>query len=92
MGKQTRTGRGVQGRLGRRYELTEEGWERIEPLLPAQQRGGRWANHRTVLNGMLSVLNSGAPWRDMPERYGTWETAYKRFRRWTRTTHRLERL
>ena len=68
---------------GRRYELTDDGWERIESLLPKQARGGRWADHRTVLNGMFWVLNSGAPWRDMPERYGRWETVYGRFRRWT---------
>ena len=68
---------------GRRYELTDDGWERIESLLPKQARGGRWADHRTVLNGMFWVLNNGAPWRDMPERYGRWETVYGRFRRWT---------
>jgi len=84
MAKQTKSGRGVQGRPGRRYELTDEGWERIEPLLPKQHRGGKWADHRTVLNGMFWVLNSGAQWRDMPERYGNWETAYGRYRRWTR--------
>ncbi len=82
--KRTRTGRGVDGRPGRRYELTDAGWERIEPLLPTQSRGGRWADHRTVLNGMFWVLNSGAHWRDMPERYGTWETVYGRYRRWVR--------
>ncbi len=82
--KRTRTGRGVDGRPGRRYELTDAGWERIEPLLPKQSRGGRWADHRTVLNGMFWVLNSGAHWRDMPERYGKWETVYGRYRRWVR--------
>lgn len=82
--KKTRTGRGVDGRPGRRYELTDDGWERIEPLLPTQRRGGKWADHRTVLNGMFWVLNSGAHWRDMPERYGKWETVYGRYRRWTR--------
>ncbi len=81
---QTRTDRGVEGRPGKRYELTDEAWERIEPLLPTQQRGGRWAEHRTVLNGMFWVLNTGAQWRDMPERYGKWETVYGRYRRWTR--------
>lgn len=84
MAKRTRTGRGVDGRPGRRYELTDEGWQRIEPLLPMQQRGGKWAEHRRVLNGMFWVLNSGAQWRDMPERYGHWETVYGRYRRWTR--------
>lgn len=82
--RNTRTGRGVDGRPGRRYELTDDGWERIRPLLPRQGRGGRWADHRTVLNGMFWVLNSGAQWRDMPERYGKWETVYGRCRRWTR--------
>ena len=82
--KRSRTGRGVDGRPGRRYELTDDGWERIEPLLPRQSRGGRWADHRTVLNGMFWILNSGAHWRDMPERYGNWETVYGRYRRWSR--------
>jgi transposase len=84
MAKGGRTGRGAAGKPGRRYELTDDGWERIAPLLPAQKRGGKWAEHRTVLNGMFWVLNSGAPWRDMPERYGEWETVYGRYRRWTR--------
>lgn len=79
-----RTGRGVEGRPGRRYELTDDGWARISPLLPTQRRGGKWAEHRTVLNGMFWVLNSGAQWRDMPDRYGKWETVYGRYRRWTR--------
>lgn len=82
--KSGRSGRGVQGRPGRRYELRDEAYERIEPILPKQQPGGRWADHRTVLNGMFWVLNSGAQWRDMPERYGKWETVYGRFRRWSR--------
>jgi|GEM_PF-1125870 len=82
--KKTRTGRGVEGKPGRRYELTDDAWDRIEPLLPTQRRGGKWAEHRTVLNGMFWVLNAGAQWRDMPERYGKWETVYGRYRRWTR--------
>ena len=79
----------------RRYELTDEAWERIAPLLPRQKRGGKWRDHRTILNGMFWVLNSGAPWRDLPERYGAWKTIYGRYRRWTsdglfdRILHRL---
>ncbi len=85
MAKQkTRSGRGVAGRPGRRYELTDEAWERIDPLLPRQGRGGRWNDHRTTLNGVFWILNSGAPWRDMPSRYGRWESVYGRYRRWTR--------
>lgn len=79
-----KAGRGGAGKKrGRRYELTDEAWDRIKPLLPKQGRGGRWADHRTVLNGMFWVLNSGAPWRDLPDRYGRWETVYGRFRRWS---------
>jgi transposase len=44
--------------------------------------GGRWLDHRTVLNGMLWKLATGAPWRDLPERYGNWKTLYERYRRW----------
>lgn len=69
----------------RRYELTDEAYERIEPLLPSTDvPGGQWRDHRKVLNGMFWVLNSGAPWRDMPARYGKWKTVYGRYRRWTR--------
>ncbi len=82
--KTNRRGRGVLGRPGRRYEVTDEAWERIEPLLPRQSCGGRWNDHRTTLNGMFWVLNSGAPWRDMPERYGRWPSVFDRYRRWTR--------
>lgn len=78
------TNRGGQRRRGRRYELTDEAFERIEPLLPKQGDGGQWKDHRTVLNGMFWILNSGAQWRDMPERYGKWQTVYDRYRRWTR--------
>lgn len=84
MAKIARAKGDADGKRGKRYELTDDGWERIEPLLPKQRRGGKWAEHRTVLNGMFWVLNSGAPWRDMPERYGQWETVYGRYRRWTR--------
>src|SRR5829696_619714 len=46
------------------------------------QRGGRWRDHRQVLNGILFRTRTGVPWRDVPERYGPWETLYKRFARW----------
>lgn len=67
-----------------RGELTNEQWEQIEPLLPPQKpKTGRPAHeHRTVLNGILWILRTGAPWRDLPERYGKWTTVYSRFQRW----------
>ena len=46
------------------------------------RRGGRWRDHRQVLNGSLLRVPSGVPWRDLPERYGPWETVDKRFARW----------
>lgn len=70
--------------MARRHELTDQQWERIEPLLPENgRRGGHWKDHRTVLNGMLWRLRTGAPWRDLPERYGPWKTVYDRFNHWS---------
>lgn len=68
----------------RRYELSDGQWEKIADLFPTNEpkRGGQWKNHRQVLNGMFWVLCSGAPWRDLAERYGSWQTVYDRFRRY----------
>jgi transposase len=64
----------------RRYELTDEQWALIEPLLPPQQGNGRpYRDHRMVVNAWLWILNTGSPWRDLPERFGPWKTAYNRF-------------
>jgi len=65
-----------------RYELSDGHWNLIKGLFPKQGRGGRWNDHRTMLNGMLWILRSGAPWRDLPERYGKWKSVYHRFNRW----------
>lgn len=68
-----------------RGELTDSAWERIAPLLPEDGRpGGRWRSHRVVVNGILWKLRTGAPWRDLPSRYGPWQTCYDRFVRWRR--------
>jgi transposase len=67
-----------------RHDLTNEQWQRLEPLLPPQkpQTGRPNNDHRTVISGILWVLRTGAPWRDLPERYGSWSTVYSRFQRW----------
>ncbi len=72
--------------MAHRGELTEEQWAKLAPLLPPQKpRTGRPANdHRPVVNGMLWILRTGAPWRDLPERYGPWRTVASRFYRWQR--------
>lgn len=67
-----------------RGELSDEQWQRLEPLLPAQKpRTGRPnVEHRRIVNGILWGLRTGAPWRDLPERYGAWSTVASRFYRW----------
>lgn len=67
----------------RRDELSEEQWELLQDLLPENgKRGGQWKDHRPILNGLFWILRTGAPWRDLPERYGPWHTVYDRFQRW----------
>jgi transposase len=69
--------------MAQRYELSDEQYALIEPLLPVRAgRGGAWRDHRQVLNGILWCLFSGAPWRDMPQRYGSFKTANGRLSRW----------
>ena len=65
-----------------RYELTDFEWSVIEPLLPSKRRGVKPKHNRRVLNGIFWVLRTGAPWRDLPERYGPYTTCYNRFNRW----------
>jgi transposase len=67
-----------------RHDLSDEHWARLEPLMPADPgRGGRWADHRAVANGILFRTRTGCPWRDLPPGYGHWLTVYKRHRRWS---------
>jgi transposase len=68
----------------RRHELTDEQWRRLAPLLPPEKppTGRPNKEHRAVINGILWILRTGAPWRDLPERYGPWKTVYSRFTRW----------
>lgn len=68
----------------RRHELTDEEWGLIEPLV----RGGKEAKGRPprdvreMINAMMWVLRTGAPWRDLPDRYGPWQSAYHYFNQW----------
>src|SRR5918995_1619068 len=70
----------------RRHELTDEQFAKLAPLLPPERPSTGRPNHdhRAVLNGILWRLKTGAPWRDVPARYGKWDTVYSRFRRWQR--------
>ena len=69
----------------RRYELTDAEWERLKPYFPDRQAGDKGRprkDSRQILNGILWIARSGAAWRDLPERYGAWQTIYKRFVQW----------
>lgn len=65
-----------------RFDLTDEEWAIIRPLLPSQGRGPVRKDDRNVLNGIFYILRTGAPWRDLPERYGPHTTVYNRYVRW----------
>lgn len=69
-----------------RGEITDAAWEQIAPLLPPNgKRGGQWREHRPIVNGILWKLRTGAPWRDVPKRYGPHSTCADRLVRWERT-------
>lgn len=71
--------------MTRRYELTDQEWEQIASLFPPEKNGkpGRPSkDNRLMINAMVWIARSGAPWRDLPERYGSWKTVYSRFRKW----------
>ncbi len=68
----------------KRHELTDEQWALVEPHVPRSgARTGRPpSDPRRMLNGIFWVLHTGAPWRDLPERFGPWQTVYDHFRKW----------
>src|SRR3954454_3852770 len=65
----------------KRHELSDQQWELLAPFSPPRprKRGGQWRDDRAMLNGIFWRLNTGAPWRDLPERFGPWPTVYGRF-------------
>src|SRR5512137_263911 len=70
-------------------ELTNEQWNRIGPIIrlakPSKDpRGRKERDPREVLNGILWILRTGAPWKDLPERYPPYQTCHRRFQRWVR--------
>jgi transposase len=69
-----------------RGDLTETQWARLEPLLPLGIKSGRPPVHskRQLIDGIRWRTRAGVPWRDVPERYGPWQTVYGLFRRWQR--------
>jgi transposase len=72
-----------------RGDLTEVEWRILRVLLPVEREPGKRGrgrppeDNRNVINGILWRLRTGAPWRDVPEKYGNWNSIYRRFRRWS---------
>src|SRR5690606_41826403 len=67
--------------------LTDKQWDIVKTILPPDPvredgRGRPWTDQRTTLNGILWVLRTGAPWADLPKRYGSYQTVHRRFQRW----------
>lgn len=69
-----------------RHEISDYDWERIKDKLPPENTGeGRPSKpNRVMLNGMLWINKTGAPWRGLPDRYGSWQTVYSRFNLWSK--------
>src|SRR6266403_1830302 len=69
-------------------DLTEAQWEKLKPLLAPKRRsdgrGRPWRDTQAVLNGVLWVLRTGAPWHDLPDRYPPYQTCHRRFQQWQR--------
>jgi transposase len=69
-----------------RHAIVDEAWERIKHLLPGQpgQRGVTAKDNRLFVDAVLWIGKTGAPWRDLPERFGNWNSTWRRFDRWAR--------
>jgi transposase len=70
--------------------MTDDQWKVVEAILPEDPvrddgRGRPWSDRRKVLNGVLWILRTGAPWQDLPPRYGPYQTAHRRFQNWVRS-------
>lgn len=71
-------------------DLTDAQWAVLDPLIPEPKRrndgrGRPWRDRREVLNGILYVLRTGAPWADLPERYPPYQSCHRRFQQWVRS-------
>ena len=71
----------------RRFELTDEQYRRIEHLLPGKpgDPGATARDNRLFMDAILCIARTGAPWPDLPERFGKSDTAYQRFNRWAKS-------
>lgn len=72
--------------MGHRHAISDADWDRIKDLLPGRPEDTGWTarDNRLFIDAVLYVAKTGIPWRDLPERFGHWDTVYKRFNRWSR--------
>lgn len=70
----------------RRHELTDEQFKKIENMLPGREGyvDATAQDNRIFINGVPWIFKTGAPWRDLPERYGHWKNVHRRFSRWSK--------
>ncbi len=70
----------------RRYEISDEAYERLQPMLSGKpgDPGRNADDNRRFINAVLWIARTGAPWEDLPERYGKANTAFQRFNRWAK--------
>lgn len=70
--------------MKRRHEMSDDQWNRVKDLLPgkAGDPGRTGEDNRLFVNAVIWISRTGAPWRDLPERFGKWNSVFKRFRRW----------
>lgn len=70
--------------MRRRHELSDEQWSKVEPHLRgrAADPGRTGKDNRLFLGAVLWIAKTGAPWRDLPERFGSWNSVFQRFNRW----------
>ena len=68
----------------RRHELTDKQWNAIQPFLPGDRGRPSERGERNFINAVMWVAKTGAPWRDLPERFGPWKTIYNRFSNWAK--------
>ena len=68
-----------------RYKLTDAQWNKIAAIFPKRKKMGRPpVDNRKIVNGILWILKTGSPWRELKESYGPWQTVYDRFYKWSR--------
>jgi transposase len=72
-------------------EVSDDAWRVLAPLMPHQRAGGRWRDHRPLVEGIAHIARTGQGWRELPTRFGPWQTCYRRYRRWLAdgTLHRV---